>query len=202
LCDFIFYFLWPGDLPMSGKLDQLNELLEPAVVALGYQLWGTEFRASRGRSLLRIYIDSPNGITVDDCAAVSHQASGILDVEDPIAGEYVLEVSSPGMDRPLFTIPQYLQYIGWIVDVRLRYPFEGRKRFKGILSGVEDQDVVVVVDAHEYLLPIEQIDRAHLVPQFEGSKPIDPSVQAALDGEESDAFNDDSNDYEQDEHAN
>jgi ribosome maturation factor RimP len=179
---------------MSGKLDQLNEMLEPAIVALGYQLWGTEFRASRGRSLLRIYIDSPNGITVDDCAAVSHQVSGILDVEDPIAGEYVLEVSSPGMDRPLFTLSQYLQYIGWIVDVRLRYPFEGRKRFKGILSGVEDQDVVVVVDAHEYLLPIEQIDRAHLVPQFEGSKPIDPSVQAALDGE------DDADDEELDQH--
>jgi ribosome maturation factor RimP len=179
---------------MSGKLDQLNEMLEPAIVALGYQLWGTEFRASRGRSLLRIYIDSPNGITVDDCAAVSHQVSGILDVEDPIAGEYVLEVSSPGMDRPLFTLSQYLQYIGWIVDVRLRYPFEGRKRFKGILSGVEDHDVVVVVDAHEYLLPIEQIDRAHLVPQFEGSKPIDPSVQDALDGE------DDADDEELDQH--
>jgi ribosome maturation factor RimP len=94
----------------------------------------------------------------------------------------------------LFTLSQYLQYIGWIVDVRLRYPFEGRKRFKGILSGVEDQDVVVVVDAHEYLLPIEQIDRAHLVPQFEGSKPIDPSVQAALDGE------DDADDEELDQH--
>lgn len=174
---------------MSGKLDQLNEMLEPAVVALGYQLWGVEYRTSRGRSLLRVFIDSPNGITVDDCAAVSHQVSGILDVEDPIAGEYVLEVSSPGMDRPLFTLQQYSQYIGWMVDVRLRYPFEGRKRFKGILNGIEDQDVLVVVDNHEYLLPIEQIDRAHLVPQFEGSKPLNPSA-AADDQSDEDADTD------------
>lgn len=168
---------------MSGKLEQLNEILEPAVTALDYQLWGVEFRASRGRSLLRVYIDGPNGITVDDCAKVSHQVSGVLDVEDPIAGEYILEVSSPGIDRPLFTLPQYQQYIGWIVDVRLRYPFEGRKRFKGILNGVEDQDVVVIVDDHEYLLPIEQIDRAHLVPQFEGSELIDPSEKSDEESE-------------------
>jgi ribosome maturation factor RimP len=180
---------------MSGKLDQLNSLLEPAVIALGYQLWGTEFRASRGRSMLRVYIDSPNGITVDDCAAVSHQVSGILDVEDPISGEYVLEVSSPGMDRPLFTAEQYLQYIGWIVEVRLRYPFEGRKRFKGILSGIEDQDVMVVVDAHEFLLPIEQIDRAHLVPQFEGSKPINPSAKANSNVDEEDNEDDEDNEH-------
>jgi ribosome maturation factor RimP len=195
LCDLIFsLFKVMGTPSMSGKLDQLNSLLEPAVIALGYQLWGTEFRASRGRSMLRVYIDSPNGITVDDCAAVSHQVSGILDVEDPISGEYVLEVSSPGMDRPLFTAEQYLQYIGWIVEVRLRYPFEGRKRFKGILSGIEDQDVMVVVDAHEFLLPIEQIDRAHLVPQFEGSKPVNPSAKANSNDDEED------NEDEDDEH--
>ncbi len=151
---------------MSAKMNVLKELIEPSVIALGLQLWGLELLSQGRQSLLRIYIDSDNGVDVEDCAKVSRQVSGVLDVEDPISGEYTLEVSSPGMDRPLFTLDQYKAFIGHVVQVRLRMPFDGRRKFKGVLSGIEDEDIVLVVDQDEYLLPIEQIDKANIVPQF------------------------------------
>jgi len=103
---------------------------------------------------------------VDDCARVSHQVSGILDVEDPIPEQYMLEVSSPGMDRPLYTLEQFQAYAGHQVQLRLRMPFEGRRKFKGLLNGVEGDEVLLVVDDEEYLLPIDYIDRANVIPQF------------------------------------
>ncbi|MBN0989675.1 MULTISPECIES: ribosome maturation factor RimP [Amphritea] len=151
---------------MSAKLSVLQELIEPSVVALGYQLWGIEMISQGRHSMLRIYIDAEQGIGVEDCASVSRQVSGILDVEDPISGEYTLEVSSPGMDRPLFTLEQYQAFVGHVVQLKLRMPFEGRRRFKGILSGIEDEDIVLVVDQEEYLLPIDHIEKANIVPQF------------------------------------
>ncbi|KDE38725.1 MAG: ribosome maturation factor RimP [Nitrincola lacisaponensis] len=151
---------------MSAKIKQLENLIQPAINALGLELWGVEFQSAGKRSTLRIYIDGPEGVTVDDCARVSHQVSGILDVEDPITEQYLLEVSSPGMDRPLYTLAQYQAYVGHQLEVRLRVPFEGRRRFKGVLNGVEGDEILLVVDDHEYLLPIDFIDRARLVPQF------------------------------------
>ncbi|EHK68971.1 MULTISPECIES: ribosome maturation factor RimP [Pseudomonadaceae] len=152
---------------MSSKLEQLQALLAPVVEALGYVCWGVEYISQGRHSLLRVYIDHPNGILVEDCEAVSRQVSGVLDVEDPITNEYTLEVSSPGMDRPLFTLEQFAAHAGEQVKVKLRSPFEGRRNFQGLLRGVEDQDVVVQVDEHEYLLPIEMIDKANVVPRFE-----------------------------------
>ncbi|MEH6577396.1 MAG: ribosome maturation factor RimP [Amphritea sp.] len=151
---------------MSAKMNVLKELIEPSVIALGLQLWGFEMLSQGRQSLLRIYIDSENGVDVEDCAKVSRQVSGVLDVEDPISGEYTLEVSSPGMDRPLFTLEQYKAYIGHVVQLRLRMPFDGRRKFKGVLSGIEDEDIVLVVDQDEYLLPIDHIEKANIVPQF------------------------------------
>jgi len=150
-----------------AKDQQLHALLAPTIVALGYELWGLEYLTHGSQAVLRVFIDNPNGISVDDCALVSRQVSAVLDVEDPIAGEYTLEVSSPGMDRPLFTVEQFRLYVGQQVRIRLRMPFEGRRNFNGRLVSVEDEDVVVAVDEHEYLLPHETIDKAHLVPQFE-----------------------------------
>lgn len=135
-------------------------------MAMGYELWGIEYMSQGRRSLLRIYIDSEIGITADDCARVSHQVGGVLDVEDPIAGEYRLEVSSPGMDRPLFTLAQFTRFVGSDVKVRLRSAFEGQRKFSGRLVGVENEDVVVAVGEHEYLLPLEQIEKANVVPRF------------------------------------
>ncbi|MBO3276695.1 Ribosome maturation factor RimP [compost metagenome] len=152
---------------MSSKLEQLQALLAPVVEALGYECWGLEYISQGRHSLLRVYIDRPEGILIDDCEAVSRQVSGVLDVEDPISGEYTLEVSSPGMDRPLFTLDQFARYVGEQVKIKLRTPFERRRNFQGILRGVEEQDVVVLVDNHEYLLPIESIDKANIIPRFE-----------------------------------
>lgn len=151
---------------MAGKEQQLHDLIAPAVTALGYEMWGLEYLTHGGQTVLRVFIDSENGINVDDCAAVSRQVSAVLDVEDPISGEYNLEVSSPGMDRPLFTLDQFQRYSGEQVKIRLRTPFEGRRNFAGRLVGVEGDEVVVAVDDHEYLLPIELIDKASVVPQF------------------------------------
>ena len=152
---------------MSSKLEQLQALLAPVIEALGYECWGLEFLSQGRHSLLRIYIDHANGILVEDCEKVSRQVSGVLDVEDPISNEYTLEVSSPGMDRPLFTLEHFAKHAGELVKIKLRSPYEGRRNFQGPLRGVEEQDVVVLVDDHEYLLPIDLIDKANIIPRFE-----------------------------------
>ena len=143
-------------------------MLQPVVEGLGYEFWGLEYRSQGRHAVLRIFIDdAEKGISVDDCEKVSRQVSGVLDVEDPIQVEYTLEVSSPGMDRPLFQLAQYEAFAGHRVEIRLRMPFEGRRKFQGLLKGIEDADVVVIVDDHEYLLPFDSIERAHIVPVFE-----------------------------------
>lgn len=153
---------------MSAKLNQLEQILRPVIEGLGYEFWGLEYRSQGHKSLLRVFIDdAENGISVDDCEKVSRQVSGVMDVEDPIKTEYTLEVSSPGMDRPLFRLEQYTEFVGHRVNIRLRMAFEGRRRFEGLIKGVEDGDVVVVVDDHEYLLPFESIEKANIVPVFE-----------------------------------
>ncbi|WP_207062358.1 ribosome maturation factor RimP [Motiliproteus sp. SC1-56] len=151
---------------MARKSEQLEALVAPVVSGLGYELWGIDYLSQGRHTVLRIYIDAEAGIDVDDCANVSRQLSGVLDVEDPIQGEYTLEISSPGMDRPLFTLDHFRRYAGYRVQIRLRSPFEGRRNFSGLLKGVEEDEVIVEVDEHEYLLPIDSIDKANVVPQF------------------------------------
>ncbi len=151
---------------MASKDQQMADMLQSTVAALGYVLWGVEHMAQGKHSVVRVYIDCPAGITVEDCAAVSEQVSSILDVEDPITGEYTLEVSSPGMDRLLFKMEQYAGYVGETVEVRLRSAFEGRRRFKGILKGIEGEDVVIQVDDHEFLLPYGAIEKARVQPRI------------------------------------
>ena len=118
----------PGEA-LAAKEQQIRELLEPAVEALGFVVWGLEYLSQGRHTLLRLYIDDENGVGVDDCAAVSRQVSSILDVEDPISGDYTLEVSSPGLDRLLFQLEQYPDYAGEWIEIRLRVPFEGRRKF-------------------------------------------------------------------------
>jgi ribosome maturation factor RimP len=151
---------------MSAKLNQLQQMLEPVAESMDLQLWGIEFVSQGKDSILRIYIDGKEGVSVDDCALMSHQASGILDVEDTIPGVYTLEVSSPGLDRLLFKLEHYQAYIGAIVKIKLRMPFDGRRNFKGKLKGIEEDDVVVEVDNEEYLLPLDYIDKAQIEPQY------------------------------------
>lgn len=145
--------------------NQLQQLLIPTVTGLGYELVGVE-RLSQGghKTLLRVYIDQPNGISLSDCQRVSYQVSGILDVQEPIQEHYTLEVSSPGLDRPLFTLDHFRRFIGHKVKVRLSQPKEGRRHFTGLLQTVKDRNVIVVADKTEYNLPYDKIDKAHLVP--------------------------------------
>jgi ribosome maturation factor RimP len=147
---------------VAVKAQQLQEFLAPTVEALGFDLWGIEYVSQGRHSVLCIYIESDKGITVDNCAAVSHQLSSVLDVEDAITGEYTLEVSSPGMDRLLFKLEQYGAYIGEQIELRLRRPYEGRRKFKGLLKGIEGEDIVIQVDDHEYLLPHDAVEKARI----------------------------------------
>lgn len=143
----------------------LQSLLEPIVSAMGYELWGVERLKQPRHLLIRVYIDHPEGISVDDCGTVSHQISGVLEVEDPIKGEYVLEVSSPGLERPLFFIEQFIQFQGENVFIRLVRNQDGQRKFKGRLTAVEDNHVIHLVDEHEheFKLPYNDIDKAHLL---------------------------------------
>lgn len=151
---------------MATKEQQLRDMLAPTIEALGFDLWGVEYLSQGRHSLVRIYIDAEQGITVENCAAVSSQVGSVFDVEDPITGEYTLEVSSPGMDRLLFKLEQYGGYVGELVELRLRSAFEGRRKFKGILKGIEGEDVVIHVDDHEYLLPYSAIEKARVQPRI------------------------------------
>jgi ribosome maturation factor RimP len=151
---------------MSSVQERLTDLLDPVVEALGCELWGVEYLTQGRSAVLRIFIDKQEGIGVEDCERVSRQVSSVLDVEDPIQSEYTLEVSSPGMDRPLFKFEQYVANVGAHVAVRLRRPFEGRRKFSGLLKGIEGDEIVLKIDNEEYLLPFELIDKANIVPQF------------------------------------
>nr|WP_136249617.1 ribosome maturation factor RimP [Ningiella ruwaisensis] len=152
---------------MSQLEKKLTEMLSPAVEAIGFELVGIEFIRAGKHSTLRVYIDSENGIDVDDCADVSYQVSAILDVEDPISTEYNLEVSSPGMDRPLFKPEHYAKVVGEEVNVKLNLPQDGRRNFKGKLLESNDSHIHVEVDGQTYILPIQNIGKANLVPNFD-----------------------------------
>jgi len=128
-----------------------------------------EFVSGR-RGLLRVYIDSEDGISIDDCQAVSHQVSGLLDVEDPIPGQYSLEVSSPGLDRPLFRAADFERFAGHEVRLRLVAPVEGRRKFRGVLVGLRDGRVVVQVEEQELVVALEEIDEARLVPDYDSHR--------------------------------
>lgn len=145
--------------------ERLMRLVEPVVVGLGYELVGVEFDSNQ--KVLRIYIDNAAGISVDDCSRVSHQLSGVLDVEDPIPGNYQLEISSPGMDRPLFTPAQFQRFQGSLVRLQLHRPVEGRRRFKARLVGMEGENVLLAEDANTFAIPFDFIERARIVPEFE-----------------------------------
>ncbi len=148
-------------------MQDLTELFEPVIRSMGYELVGIEFQGSTQHGTLRVYIDHENGIGVDDCVAISHQISAILDVEEPIQQAYDLEVSSPGINRPLFKAQDYEQYSGHSAKIKMAVPLNGRKNFKGVLQGVIDsRSVQIMVDNEGYDLPISDIAKAHLVDEI------------------------------------
>lgn len=149
---------------MDAIHDKLTTLAEPAITAMGYELVGLEYRPNKSEGLLRIYIDAADGITLEDCEAVSHQISGVLDVDDPIPGAYRLEISSPGVDRPLFKAADFERFDGCEVRIRLLSLWEGRRKFRGTLRGLRDGSAIIEEDGVEYAVPLERIDKANLVP--------------------------------------
>lgn len=165
---------------MSDKATEIVELLAPAVASLGLELLGAEFAPSSGRSLLRLYIDAPERhVTLDDCEAVSREVSAVLDIHDPISGQYTLEVSSPGIDRPLFTPAQFARFAGERAKVLLRLPIDGRRRLQGIIARVDGDTIVLVADEQEFAVPHDNIDKARLVPDLValGLAPARPEPQ-------------------------
>lgn len=148
---------------MTASLNVIADLLEPAIEALGLDFWGIEHIVRGRSSLLRVYIDSDAGVTIDDCERVSRQISAVLDVEDPLPGEYTLEVSSPGLDRPLFRIEQYDEFVGDVVNLRLRTPLNGRRKFKGLLQSVGEDRISMTVDNEPVEIPFQQIEKANVV---------------------------------------
>ena len=152
---------------MTKKEQELESLLAPTVAAMGLRVWGIEYLGQGKHSVLRIYIDRDEGVTIEDCEQVSKQVSDLLDVEGTLTSSYTLEVSSPGMDRLLFKPEQYAESIGETVDVRLNYPFEGRRRVVGALTGLENDEMVVQVEDSEYQIPLSNVQRARIVPRFE-----------------------------------
>ena len=137
------------------------------VEGMGCEIWGVEFLSQGRHSKLRLYIDKTDGVSIDDCEKVSRQVSDVLDVENMFTKGYTLEVSSPGMDRILFNAEQYESHVGETVDVRLNFPLEGKKRVVGLLAGVENAEAIVQADGEEYVLPLENVQRARIVPQFD-----------------------------------
>jgi len=141
----------------------ITELSGTTVQALGLELWGVELLQQGRYSLLRVYIEREEGVTIEDCEKVSRQVSALLDVEDPIAGEYTLEVSSPGVDRPLFSVEQYAKYVGSEVNLKLRRAVDGRRKFKGQIIKVSGDIVGLLVEGTEYDLEHSEIEKASIV---------------------------------------
>jgi len=146
---------------------RLIALVEPVVTGLGYEFVSMEMLGQGRQSIIRVYIDAEKGILVDDCSKVSHQVSGVLDVEDPIRGKYTLEVSSPGVDRPLFTLAHFERFVGSEIKVELRQATaEGQKKLRGDLLKVENETIHLHVQDEEFEIPFALINKARLVVDF------------------------------------
>ena len=148
----------------SGKL---TILLQPLVEDLGYEFVGLERSSNPKNPVLVVYIDTPDGIAVEDCERVSREVAALLDVEDPIPGQYRLEVSSPGLDRPLFTLKHFEQFTGEVAQISLYAPQDGRRKFKGEILGTDVGRVKIDQDGVEVTLPLDNIAKARLVPDYD-----------------------------------
>jgi ribosome maturation factor RimP len=164
---------------MADKATDIAKLLSPTVESLGLELLGVEYLPSPGGAVLRLYIDIPANdandgaaaeparmVGIEDCETVSREVSALLDVEDPISGHYTLEVSSPGVDRPLFTAAQFARFVGEQAKVTLKLPQDGRRKLQGKIAGAEGDRVDFVVDGHAFPVSFENIEKARLVPNW------------------------------------
>ena len=156
---------------MTDKADEIAALLSPTVESLGLELLGIEYLPAPGGSVVRLYIDMPAGddsrhVGIEDCEAVSREVSAQLDVADPISGNYTLEVSSPGIDRPIFGAAQFARVVGENAKVVLKLPQDGRRRLQGTILRVGADSVVFALDGAEFTVAADNIDKARLVPDW------------------------------------
>ena len=149
------------------SLQKLNELLQPLVEDLGYEFIGLEYNPNPKHSVLRIYIDHENGVGIQDCETVSRETAALLDVKDPIRSHYNLEVSSPGLDRPLFTPAHYSEFTGFEVQINLYAPQDGRRKFSGPILSAGESSVNIEQDGSEVTLEYDNIAKARLIPDYE-----------------------------------
>ncbi len=149
------------------SLQILNELLQPLVEDLGYEFVGIEYNSNPKHSVLRIYIDKENGVDIKDCETVSRETAALLDVKDPIRNKYDLEVSSPGLDRPLFTPAHYIEFAGYEAKISLFAPQDGRRKFTGPILGADENNVRIEQDGSEVTIDFDNIAKAKLIPDYE-----------------------------------
>lgn len=147
---------------MHIQNQNLLDLFEPEITAMGFELLGIELIKNGHISLLRVYIDKFEGVNIDDCVLVSQQLTGLLDVKDPIKGQYNLEVSSPGIDRLLFTDEQLKKHIGHIVMIKLREKYRGKRKITGVLEAVDNLEIIIKCNENNEEIPSELIDKAKL----------------------------------------
>lgn len=153
---------------MAAVAENLTSLIEPVVEGLGYELLGIEYISQGRHSILRLYIDSEQGIRLEDCEQVSRQVSGVMDVEEPLKGQYALEVSSPGLDRPLFKAKHYIRHVGQSVRIRLRRPQDNQRKFHGEIVAADDEGILLrnAENGQETRLAYSDIEKANLEPEF------------------------------------
>jgi ribosome maturation factor RimP len=147
--------------------EELNALLAPAITDLGLELIGIEYSPNSAGSVLRVYIDEPErGVTIDDCERASREISALLDVNDPVAGRYTLEVSSPGLERPLFTPEHFARFIGEVAKINVSLPLDGRRRFQGPIRAVEGDRITIEQDGTPVSITHTNVAKARLVPDY------------------------------------
>ena len=151
-----------------ATIDRLETLLRPVIEDLGYEYVGIEYASNPKNRVVRIYIDQPEtGIGLEDCEVVSREVSALMDVEEPVPGQYTLEVSSPGVERPLFTAEHFQRFLGEQASVQLQVPLDGRRKFRGTIVGVDDGVVTLLVDNQSVALPVSAMAKARLKPDLD-----------------------------------
>jgi ribosome maturation factor RimP len=151
---------------MRRDQTHLWELFEPVVKGMGFDLIEIEHFPNPKHGVLRLYIDKEGGVNVDDCSTVSRQISALIDVEDPVSGQFNLEISSPGVDRPLRRLVDFQRFTGSLVKLKTVMPLEGQRNFKGRLLEASEETLVIETDDEEISLPMSTIDKARIVPEY------------------------------------
>jgi ribosome maturation factor RimP len=156
-------------LSISPVLDQVMGICEPVLESMGFECVHVEMSGGSGRKILRFFIDGPDGVMLGDCTRVSRQLSAVLDVDDPLSGAYRLEVSSPGLDRPLGRLLDFERHVGEEVSLVTAEALDGRRRWKGQLKGVKNQSVMLRVDGNDIEVPFELITKANIHFDYESA---------------------------------